>query len=275
MIVDLTAFDYIIGRYLPETAKQMKFFSATIAIIFLLYFIAAFGLYLMQRKFIYYPSPVVSHSYVTEVIVVDDKIRLNLIAGNAGSSEAVIYFGGNAESVASAAPDLIATLPDKAVYLVNYRGYGGSDGMPTELHLFKDAEIIFDFVSARHARVSVIGRSLGSGVACWLATQRPVDGMVLITPYDSILNLARKAYPVFPVGWLLKDQYRSIDYAPDIKTSVSVILAGRDSVIPAASSNRLIQAFSGEVNVSVLENSDHNNLQMDEEFYLLIQQYLL
>ena len=253
----------------------MKFFAATIAIICLLYFIAAFGLYLMQRKFIYYPSPVVSHSYDEEVIVIDDEIRLNLIVGNAGSTEAVIYFGGNAESVARAAPDLIATLSDKAVYLVNYRGYGGSDGKPSESHLFKDAEIIFDFISAKHAKVSVIGRSLGSGVACWLATQRPVDGMVLITPYDSILNLARKAYPVFPVSRLLKDQYRSIDYAPDITSPVSVILAGRDSVIPAAASNRLVQAFNGEVNVSVLEDSDHNDLQMDEKYYLLIKKYLL
>ena len=73
----------------------------------------------------------------------------------------------------------------------------------------------------------------------------------------------------------MKDQYRSIDYAPDIKTSVSVILAGRDSVIPAVSSDRLIQAFTGEVNVSVLENSDHNDLQADENFYSLIRNYLL
>ena len=253
----------------------MKLLVVIIGILSLMYLIVAFSLYLMQRKFLYYPSPVVGHSFDEQVIVVDDNIRLNLIVGNAGSAEAVIYFGGNAESVARSAPDLITTLSDKTVYLLNYRGYGGSDGKPAESHLFRDAEIIFDAIATKHTNVSVIGRSLGTGVACWLATQRPVDGMVLITPYDSILNLARRAYPVFPVKWLLKDQYRSIDYAPDIKTSVSVILAGRDSVIPAVSSDRLIQAFTGEVNVSVLENSDHNDLQADENFYSLIRNYLL
>ena len=99
--------------------------------------------------------------------------------------------------------------------------------------------------------------------------------MVLITPFDSILNIAKKAYPVFPVGRLLKDKYRSIEYAPDIKIPVLVILAGRDKVIPSDSSHRLIQAFSQAVEVSVLENSDHNDLQMDDTFYSLIKHFLI
>jgi len=151
---------------------MIKFMTTTIVIIGLVYCIAALCLYAFQRKFIYFPSPVISHSFDTQEIEVDDEIRLNLIVGNAGSAEAAIYFGGNAESVARSAPDLVSALPDKTVYLVNYRGYGGSDGTPTESLLFEDAEAVFNFIATSHTSVSVIGRSLGTGVACWLARLR-------------------------------------------------------------------------------------------------------
>ena len=253
----------------------MKFIATTTGIVCLLYFTAALSLYLMQRKFIYYPTPVAAHPLSEIVIEAIDGTRLNVVVGNAGKNEAVIYFGGNAESNAHSAPDLVAQLSDKTIYSVNYRGYGGSDGTPTESNLFKDAEVIFDTIAATHSNVSVIGRSLGSGVASWLTSQRPVKQMVLITPFDSILNIAKKSYPVFPVGWLLKDKYQSIEYAPDIKIPVLVILAGRDRVIPSESSHRLIEAFSHPVKVSVLENSGHNDLQMDDRFYSLIKHFLI
>ena len=252
----------------------MKLIAATAGLVGLLYITAALSLYLMQRKFIYYPTPVVKHQLPEIVIEAMDGARLNIVVGNAGKNEAVIYFGGNAESIANSAPDLAAHLSDKTIYLVNYRGYGGSDGTPTESNLFKDAEVIFDTIAATHSEVSVIGRSLGTGVACWLAAERPVKQMVLITPFDSMLNIAKKAYTVFPVSWLLKDKYRSIEYAPDIKIPVLVILAGRDRVIPADSSHRLIQAFSQAVEVSVLEYSDHNDIQMHNTFYSLIKHFL-
>ena len=253
----------------------MKLIAATAGLVGLLYITAALSLYLIQRKFIYYPTPVIKHQLPEIVIEAMDGAQLNIVVGNAGKNEAVIYLGGNAESVANSAPDLVAHLSDKTIYLVNYRGYGGSDGTPTESNLFKDADVIFDAIATSHSKVSVIGRSLGTGVACWLATQRPVKQMVLITPFDSILNIAKKAYPVFPVGWLLKDKYRSIEYAPDIKIPVLVILAGRDRVIPSDSSHRLIQAFSQVAEVSVLENSDHNNLQTDDTFYSLIKDFFI
>ena len=157
---------------------------------------------------------------------------------------------------------------------MNYRGYGGSDCHPAEKALFRDSEIVFDAVSGRHKTVSLIGRSLGSGVACWLASQRPVDRMVLVTPYDSILNIASAAYPVFPVRYLLKDQYRSSEYATGIDVPVLAVLAENDGVIPADSSNRLVEAFAGDVEVEVLPGTGHNDLQGHSRFYSLIGGFL-
>ena len=252
----------------------MKFILSIVGIIALLYLVAALALYLMQRSFIYFPTPVVSHDFAEKLVDTGNDTTVKLIVGNEAMDEAVIYFGGNAESVAGSAGSYVTALSDRAVYMVNYRGYGGSDGVPTEENLFSDAEIVFNSTSKDHTNISVIGRSLGSGVASWLAMQKPVEKLILITPYDSILNIAKASYPIFPVEFLLKDQYRSADYAASIDIPVLAILAQNDVVIPSVSSHRLIDAFTHDIEVIVLPGAGHNDLQIHPEFYPLISGFL-
>lgn len=252
----------------------MKVVAFIVGLGLLLYLFAALALLLLQRSFIYFPSPIVMHSFTEKNVEAGEGIRLNLIVANESKREAVIYFGGNAEAVAGSVAEYAEALSDKAIYMVNYRGYGKSEGQPTEEALIQDAQVVYDFVSKNHTKVSVIGRSLGSGVACRLATLRPVSNLVLITPYDSILNIAKSAYPVFPVEYLLKDQYRSVDYAAAINVPVLVILAQNDAVIPAQNSHRLIEAFDRHIPVAVLADTGHNDLQHNAEFYPLISDFL-
>ncbi|OED34989.1 hypothetical protein AB833_31525 [Chromatiales bacterium (ex Bugula neritina AB1)] len=252
----------------------MKILVSITGLILLLYLSAALFLFLIQRSFIYHPTPFVAHDFTEKIVGAGDGAALRLIVGNEGLSEAVIYFGGNSESVADSAGDYIESLPDKTVYLVNYRGYGGSGGRPTEENLFNDATVIFDTVSKNHSTVSVIGRSLGSGVACWLASKRPVDKLVLVTPYDSILSIAKAGYRIFPVEFLLKDQFKSIDYAATIKSPVLALLAQHDVVIPAENSRRLIEAFIPAAEAVVLSGTSHNDLQLNPEYYPLIRGFL-
>src|SRR5260370_41081884 len=89
-------------------------------------------------------------------------------------SHALIYFGGNAEDVSLNMPSLSAGFPDSAIYLLHYRGYGGSSGRPSEGALFADALTLFDQVHSKHPDVDVVGRSLGSGIAVYVASLRPV-----------------------------------------------------------------------------------------------------
>ena len=93
------------------------------------------------------------------------EVDLRIIVLNPGSDQAVLYFGGNADSMALNAPELSFVLPELTIYLVNYRGYGGSGGAPTEAGLYSDALFLFDELSQRHVATYVVGRSLGSGVA--------------------------------------------------------------------------------------------------------------
>jgi len=189
---------------------------------------------------------------------------------------ALLYFGGNAEDVAGNIAPFAAEFPDTAIYLVNYRGYGGSTGSPSEAALLADAEAVFDRVRAQHARVAVVGRSLGSGVAVHVAAVRDVSKLALITPYDSVLRIAQRQLPFVPVSLLLRDTFDSVSKAPRVRAPVLALLAEVDTSIPRDSSERLVAAFSpGQVEVRVIPATDHNSIADAPEYGPALASFLL
>jgi pimeloyl-ACP methyl ester carboxylesterase len=175
-------------------------------------------LYFSQRGMIYFPPPqTVRMPANTDTLrVADAELKLTVRPGL--GRDALLYFGGNAEDVAMNLADFTETFPDHALYLLHYRGYGGSSGSPSEEALHADALALFDKVRATHERVLVIGRSLGSGVAVRLASVRPVTALALVTPFDSIEAIAAQHYPWVPVNWLLHDKYESWRHAPQVRS---------------------------------------------------------
>ena len=168
----------------------------------LIYILACAVMYLMQRKLIYYPTGKIPHSF-PQLKMINQNETLEVIVLNEGKNEALLYFGGNAEAVIYNAEDFLTAFTQHTVYLLNYRGYGESTGYPTEKGIFSDALLLFDKVQEKHQKISVIGRSLGSGVAVYLASKRPLNKLALITPYDSIKSLGQSKFIIFPVFLLL------------------------------------------------------------------------
>jgi pimeloyl-ACP methyl ester carboxylesterase len=219
-------------------------------------------LYLAQRSFIYFPTPE-SQNVMAEDLRLDfDGATLQIWRLAAEKEEAVIYFGGNAEDVAQNLGLFSSIFPDKAIYLVNYRGYGASTGTPSEAAIVSDAQAIFDHISPAHSSISVVGRSLGSGVAMFLAATRNSERMVLITPYDSVAKLAQSSFPIFPVSAILKDRYDSLSHASSISIPTLILIAERDEFIPMKSSRNLAAALDSSITkVNVIENATHNTIQ--------------
>ena len=194
-----------------------------------------------------------------------------------GPAPLMVYYGGNAEDVTGQAfepwPD------DWALALVNYRGYGGSEGRPSEQALCADAEMVLDALTRRPdvdaaARIVLVGRSLGTGVATYIAARRPVRAVVLISPYDSMVALAGHHYPFLPVRWLLRHRFDSIERAPGIKTPLLAIAGERDEIIPSASSRRLYEAWGGPKNWVVIPEANHNDLGRQRAFWAPIRAFL-
>jgi len=251
--------------------------TALVNISFLLLFCylgASILLYVFQRNFLYFPTEKYAHPYES-MSVSSEGETLEIIVLNKGNTKALIYFGGNGEAVVANAEAFALNFSDVTTYLVNYRGYGGSSGKPTESGIYKDALEVYDQVQETHSYISVAGRSLGSGVATYLAANRPVKGVALITPYDSILNVARNRFSMFPVKFLLKDHYDSLSRAKEIKSNTLVIVAEHDQVIPMRHTQRLIDGFrQDQVLLKVIKNSGHNNLSNSAVYYELLKNFI-
>ena len=239
----------------------------TLLIILSIYLVMIGLLYLSQRSLLYFPSPAYDHDL--DVFQIENEgERINVLVLNPNRSNAIIYFGGNAEPVIFNAEPFAHHLTEFTIYLVEYRGYGDSSGSPTEAGLFSDALAVYDSIKPKHQQISVMGRSLGSGVATYLASQRSVHKLALITPFDSIANVAKKKMPIFPVGLLLKDRYDSAGRASMVSAEVFIAIAELDQIVPKEHAFELAAAFKDDqVETQVLSGADHNNISVHPEFF--------
>jgi hypothetical protein len=236
-------------------------FMISLAVIFFCAYAALCGyLYVKQRSLLYFPQP--RFNAAVPVMHFQRGGADLLVSVRPHESEhAVLYFGGNAEDVSQALPSLAAAFPDAAIYALHYRGYGGSAGEPTEIDLVADGAALFDLVQVKHRSVTVIGRSLGSGVAIQVAASRPVSRLVLVTPYSSIAEVAALNFWYVPVNWLLKDRYDSWKFAPQISAPTTVIAAEHDDIIPMSGTRQLFNRFKpGTANFIVIDDAGHNDI---------------
>lgn len=231
------------------------------------YFLMGVLLYANQRSQIYFSVPALEIHDDESHEIRNLDILLKGWVLNQGNPNAIIYFGGNAENVGYNIPQFRELFSDYTVYLFNYRGYGGSEGEPTESGLYEDALYIYDEVKSNHNNISVIGRSLGSGVATYLASVRDVEKLVLITPYDSIRKIAQQIFWMYPMSLLLKDQYDSYLNVENIKADTLIMIAENDGIIPRESSDNLAAMFTeNQLSVIVLKGATHNSISNHEEF---------
>jgi len=248
-------------------------------------------IYLLQDRLIFYPQQLdastaqilqrnVPRTEAFELAVEGNAVRLRgwfISAESSGPSPLLIYFGGNAEEVSWLLPEL-TRLHGWAVLLVNYRGYGLSEGSPSEAALQRDALALYDNVAQRSGvdpeRIVIMGRSLGTGVSTYLASQRPVAGVVLVSPFDSLIEVASAVYPFLPVRLLLRHRFESVAHAPAINTPLLALAAKHDTLIAPERSRRLVQAWGGPARLELLDGADHNTIHVHPQYWTLIGQFL-
>jgi uncharacterized protein len=186
----------------------------------------------------------------------------------------VLYFGGNAEEVSWMLGQGPRRLPGAGWLLVDYRGYGASEGSPSEKALVADALRWYDHVSKDSRRIFAFGRSLGSGVAVQVAAARPVAGVIAIAPYDSLAAVGQHHYPFLPVGLLLRHRFDSVSFAPRMKAPLLCLVAERDEIIPAASSRALYDAWAADKKWVELQGAGHNSTDGSPVFWQSIQEFV-
>ena len=243
-----------------------------LAVIVVAYACLCVAMFVFQRSLIYFPQPrAVTAPESTLRLPVDGAELVVTVRPHEGP-KAIVYFGGNAEDVSQNLVEFTAAFPEHALYLMHYRGYGGSTGRPTEQANHADAAALFRKVHALHPEVVVFGRSLGSGMALRLASQAPAARLILVTPYDSIVEIGASAYPLVPVRWLALDRYEAGQHAPNIRIPTTIIAAENDVQIPRASTDKLLGRFApGIAAMTVIAGAGHNDLGSRPEYRQTLQ----
>jgi pimeloyl-ACP methyl ester carboxylesterase len=181
------------------------------------------------------------------------------LAGPAGG--VMLYFGGRNENVAWAA-DMASFNRGLAVYAFNYRGFGTSTGRASERRAKEDAQAVHEFVAARETSsdVTVIGRSLGTAIALWLARRIQPRRLVLLSPFESVRGVVRSR----PLGWavagLTKQRFACDDLAAAYAGRALVLLAEYETSIPQAQSRRLAARMPLPPQIEVVAGTTHQSL---------------
>jgi pimeloyl-ACP methyl ester carboxylesterase len=149
------------------------------------------------------------------------------------------------------------------VLLMDYRGYGGNPGSPTEEGLARDVRAAREYLTGPASfaanRVIYFGESLGAAVATELAVEYPPAALVLRSPFENLVAVGRYHYPMLPVGGLLRDRYPVAELVDRVTVPTVVIYGGSDSIVPPEQSRAVAARAAGRVRVVRVEAADHND----------------
>jgi pimeloyl-ACP methyl ester carboxylesterase len=179
-----------------------------------------------------------------------------------GGKPVLLGFGGNAWNADSLAEYLHGLFPEAAVVTFHYRGYRPSGGRPSAAALLADAPRVYDHVidNLGYRRVIAVGFSIGAGVAAYLTSSRPLAGVILVTPFDSLEAMAREHYPWAPVGLLLRHRIATADYLRRATAPTALIAAANDTIVPRRRTEPVRRAVPDLVFDRTIAGADHNDL---------------
>lgn len=236
-----------------------------------------------QRKFIYYPATAaeptllgMAENYGFEPVRAAEKIvgwLRSAQTDNDPSEALVMVFHGNAGFALhrSYYADVFDSFSAGSwdTFVLEYPGYGARKGRPSEAALITAAEEAFLLLTAEHdGPVYLLGESLGSGVATALARRHPetVSGLILITPFDSLISVAAHHFPYLPVRWVLRDRFDNQSNLTHYAGPVAILLAEKDAVVPARFGRALYESYTnGPKLLHVQPGRDHNTLDLSPQ----------
>lgn len=252
----------------------MKIIIDLAALAFFIYIGAALYLYLTQdskifnRKWAKPYEPVVAEKIY---FITSDGIKLEgAYTKNGEKLPLVLYFSGNANNVIEFLDKIAPKIKNYNFIGFNYPGYAGSEGKPCEKCILKYALEIYD----KYKPQIVIGRSLGTAVASYVAYKRPVKKLVLITPFDSILNIAKNKYPLLPVEVLVKYKFNEYLWVKELNIPVSVLLVKDDDIIPEENINNLLTHIKHLDKKITVSGVKHGNVYEYENITEVLKQLL-
>ncbi|MBE7173862.1 MAG: alpha/beta fold hydrolase [Williamsia sp.] len=258
-------------------------------VLIILYCIVGFAIYYFQDYFLFHPVPLArNHRYDFTIphrevnIPYDAASNLNIVQFAAAGSPArgvILYFHGNKKNIswyASRVPAL--TKWGYEVWMIDYPGFGKSTGRLTEPRLYEYANQLYKLARTRFEKekILVYGRSMGTGIAAYLASRRDCRRLILETPYYSMHALMSHYLPIYPVSRMIHYRLPTFEYLPKVLAPVTIFHGTSDGVIPYSNAKQLQPLLKHADQFITVEGGSHNDLdkfpQMQQALDSLLSQ---
>lgn len=235
---------------------------------------------MLDKQFIFFPSREVTATpasmglhYEDVTFAASDGVSLHGWFVPGPKDVTLVWFHGNAGNISNRVENL-ALMHHRlgvSVFIFDYRGYGRSEGSPSEQGMYLDAQAALDFLDSRNARqgrggngdIVYFGRSLGGAVAVEMATRHQPNGLILESPFTSIKAMARRAYPLLasflPLGMVVQSNFDSLSKIGSVQSPLMVIHGERDDIVPIDMGQELFAAANEPKRFYTIENASHND----------------
>ena len=264
--------------------KKMYFFSA-VSFLIIIYLIFLFILYNFQRSLLYHPT---ENNYQGDKLTVEiEKVKIltedniELLAWyhkkKSGDYKTILYFHGNAGTLENRIHK-INHFKDMEInfLLISWRGFNGNDGKPTEQGLYLDAKSAIKWLTNKgigEEKIIIYGESLGSGVATEISQNKNFAGVILESPFTSMIDAGKSRYPIFPISLLLKDRYESDKKIRNIKSPILIMHGEADKIVPFRMGKKLYE-MANQPKYSYFPKYDDHMMEYNENLINSIKNFI-
>lgn len=258
-----------------------------VRIILLIYIIIGITLYFLQNKFFFHPEKLpADHQFAFTApfkeinLAVNSEKNLSIVQFTVPDSlrkGIVLYFHGNRKNIERYAQYASHFFRNHyEVWMLDYPGFGKSTGERSEQIMYDDATILFKMAKARIKEDSIIiyGKSLGTGVASYLASRIDCKRLILETPYSSADALAKRYAPIYPVGSLIDYHFPIDEYLERVTAPIDILHGTNDEIIPISQAKYLTEKYKTKVTLTPIEKGKHNNLADFPKFQAKLDELL-
>ena len=264
---------------------MVKLFKISALLGFIVYFIILAYVYLFQRTLLYHPS---INSYQSDKINFDYeeifiqnnegiKLKAWLHEKDLINKKTILFFHGNAGDLSNRNYKLNELAKFDVNFLIlAYRGFSGNEGQPTEQGLYDDAKSALEWIKIKGVKeknLILYGESLGTAVTIEVAQNKNLAGIILESPFTSMVELAQKYYPFLPAKFLLKDRYETVKKLKNISSPLLVLHGRLDTIVPFAMGEELFKQVNEPKFKYFIDNDDHM-MRYDENLLDEIKKFI-
>ena len=264
---------------------KKNFLLYIITFISLIYLFVLVFLFFFQRNLLYHPN---ENNYFGDKLKVNiEKVQIrtsddiNLLGWfhkkDLNKFKTIVYFHGNAGKLENRIHKLNHFKDmDVNFLIIAWRGFSGNSGKPSEEGLYKDGKSAIDWLKNMgllEKDIILYGESLGTGIATHIAQNKKFAGLILETPFTSMVDAAKNVYPYIPVGLLLKDRYENDKKIKKINIPVLVMHGEADEIVPFKMGKKIYE-LANEPKYSYFTKYDNHMMEYDEKLVLALKSFL-